>query len=145
MTKRFIALFLAVVLVFLLMPFSAFAEEEETGEPRASYYLNMYSASLYSRGVTGKLQLAFEVIATGNMTMVGVFGIIVRNNDGTIHSIIWGSTSNGLVATNTWFHIGSYTLNLTSGNTYYCSVIVIAKDANGSDTRTITTQQVTCP
>ena len=79
------------------------------------------------------------------MTKVGVAGIIVRNNDGMIHSIIWGSTSNGLLGTNTWFHIGSYTLNLTSGNTYYCSVIVIAKDANGSDTRTITTQHVTCP
>lgn len=145
MKKRIIAVFLAFVLVIPLVPFSASAEDEVTSEPRASYYLDKYNASLYSKGISGKLQLTFEVIATGYMTQVGVAGIIVRNNDGTIHRIIWGTTSNGLLDTNAWFNIGSYTLNLTSGNTYYCSVIVIAKDANGSDSRTITTQHITCP
>lgn len=145
MKKRIIAVFLAFLLVVSFVPFSAFAEEKGTDEPRSSSYLDMYSAALYSRGVSGKLQLEFEVFATGNMTKVGVYGIFVRNNDGSIHSVIWGSTSNGLLDTNTWFHAGSYTLNLTSGNTYYCSVIVIAKDGNGSDTRTITTQHMTCP
>lgn len=144
MKKRLIAMLLAFIIVASIVPYSVFAQEEPNGE-KASNYLNMYSASLYSKGVTGKLTLTFEVFATDDMDRVGVLEIIVRNNNGTIHSIIWGTTTNGLLDTNTWFHAGSYTLNLTSGNTYYCTVVVIAQDANGGDTRRITTQHVTCP
>ena len=144
MKKRVISVLLAFVIVASFLPYSSFADEEPNN-PKASSYLNMYSASLSSKGVTGKLNLAFQVFATHNMSKVGVWGVYVRNSDGSIYQYIWGTTGNGLIATNTWFHAGSYTLNLISGNTYYCSVIVVAEDANGSDTRMITTQTVTCP
>lgn len=145
MNKRVISTILVLVMLLTTVPFSAFAAEEESGDDRASSYLNMYSAELYSTGTSGKLFVEFVVVATGFMDSVGVFGIIVRNNDGSIHSIVWGSTSNGLLDSNTWYHAGDYTLNLTSGNTYYCTVIVIAGDANGSDTRKIITSRVVCP
>lgn len=145
MKKRLIAMLLALTIVVSFVPHTVFAQEEEPNDTKESSYLNMYSASLYSKGVTGKLTLTFEVFATDDMDRVGVFEIIVRNNNGTVHSIIWGTTTNGLLDTNTWFHAGSHTLNLTSGNTYYCTVVVIARDANGGDTRRITTQHVTCP
>lgn len=145
MKKRIVAVLLSFVIVVSFVPFSAFSYEDELNDTKASSYLNMYTASLSSKGITGKLTLAYQVFATHNMDKVGVFGIIVRNNDGTIHNIIWGTTSNGLLNSNTWFHAGSYTLNLTSGNTYYCTVIFVAEDANGGDTRSITTQHVTCP
>ena len=145
MKKQFIAMLLVFAIVISFLPCIVFAHEEETNDSKASSYLNMYSASLSSKGITGKLTLAFQVFATHTMDIVGVWGIIVRNNDGTIHNIIWGTNSNGLLASDEWFHVGSYTLNLTSGNTYYCSVIFIAEDANGGDTRRITTQHVTCP
>lgn len=145
MKNRIIALFLALILVVSFVPCTVFALGEAPNDAKASSYLDMYGATLYSKGISGKLTLSFQVFATHNMDKVGVWGIIVRNNDGTIHNIIWGTTSNGLLDSNTWFHVGSYTLNLTSGNTYYCTVIVIAEDANGGDTRRITTQHVTCP
>lgn len=144
MKKRIVSVLLALAIVVSLVPFSAFANEEEQ-DNRASSYLNMYTAALISKGIAGKLTLAFQVVATDDMDTVGVLEIIVRNNNGTIHSIIWGSTTNGLLDSGTWIHAGSYTLNLTSGNTYYCTVVVIAQDANGGDTRRITTQHVTCP
>lgn len=145
MKKRILAVLLVFAIVVSFFPFSAYSFEDESNDIKASSYLNMYTASLSSKGISGKLTLTFEVFATHNMDKVGLFGIIVRNNDGTIHKIIWGTTSNGLLATNTFYHLGNYTLNLTSGNTYYCTVIFVAEDANGGDTRSITTQHVTCP
>lgn len=143
MKKRIVAMILAFILMISSMPVTVSAQEED--DPRASRYLNMYSASLTSFGVTGQLNLAYEVYATDDMVDVGVFCLIVRNSNGTIHQTIWGSTTNGLLAANTWYHLGDYTLNLTSGNTYYCSVYFIAEDANGSDVRKITTQLAVCP
>ncbi len=145
MIRRITAGLLAFVIMISLIPNSAFAQSNDENDTRASSYLNMYSAALYPKSVSGKVDVAFEVFATGNMERVGVLEIIVRNNDGTIHNIIWGSLSNGLLDTNTWFHAGVYTLNLTSGNTYYCTVVVLARDANGGDTRRITTNHVVCP
>lgn len=145
MKKRIMAMILAITIVVSFMPHTVFAQEEESNDTKASSYLSMYTASLSSKGITGKLTLAYQVFATHDMEKVGVWGIYIRNNDGSIHQFIRGTTSNGLLATNTWYHYGSYTLNLTSGNTYYCTVIFVAEDANGSDTRSITTQHVTCP
>ena len=145
MNKRIIALLLAIAIAVSITPFSAFALEKVSNDTKASSYLDMYTASLSSKGISGKLTLAYQVVATHNMVKVGVWGIVVRNNDGTIHQYIHGTTANGLLISNDWYHIGNYTLNLTSGSTYYCTVIVVAEDANGSDTRSITTQQVVCP
>jgi len=63
-------------------------------------------AILYATGTTGKLTLEFDVTAAGIMTRVGVYSIVVRNNDGTIHSTVWGSTANGLLKANTRCHAG---------------------------------------
>lgn len=145
MNKRILSVLLAVVMLLTIVPFSAIATGDEPGSEKASSYLNMYTAGLNSTGASGKLTVTYQVVATRFMDNVGVFGILVRNNDGTIHSTIWGSTANGLLGANTWYHAGEYTLNLTSGNTYYCTIIVIAEDANGSDTRKITTSRVVCP
>lgn len=145
MKKRIIAVLIAFAIVVSFTPCTAFAEEQYPNDAKASSYLNMYTASLSSKGITGKLTLAYQVFATHDMDDVGILEIIVRNNDGTIHQVIWGTTANGLLSTNSWYHLGSYTLNLTSGNTYYCTVVVIAEDSNGGDTRRITTQHVTCP
>ena len=145
MRKRIISGLLAVLLLLALVPFSGFAAEEEPEAERSSSYLNSCMAILYATGTTGKLTLEFDVTATGFMTRVGVYSIVVRNNDGTIHSTVWGSTANGLLKANAWYHAGEYTLNLTSGNTYYCTVIFIARDSTGSDTRKITTSRVVCP
>ena len=143
MKKKIVSILLALILMISSMPVTVSAQEEED-DPRASSYLNMYS-SLDAFGVTGQLNLAYEVYATDDMVDVGVFCLIVRNSNGTIHQTIWGSTTNGLLVANTWYHLGDYTLNLTSGNTYYCSVYFIAEDANGSDVRKITTQLAVCP
>ena len=142
--KRILALCLVITLLIAALPVCASAEDAEPEDTRSSAYLDMYSAIL-STSTTGHLKVTDLVYATDYMSAVGVFSITVRNNDGTIHQIIWGSTANGLLKANAWYHGGTYTLNLVSGNTYYCTVKIIARDANGGDTRTVTTAHVTCP
>lgn len=145
MKKRIILIFLASLIVVLSLSNMVYAHEDDSNSTKASSYLSMYTASLTSKGISGKLNLSYQVFATHDMQKVGIWGIYVRNSNGTIQQFIRGTVANGLLTTNTWYHYGSYTLNLTSGNTYYCTVIVVAEDANGGDTRSITTQQVVCP
>ena len=145
MKKRIAMLFVIITLVISLVPCSVYAFDDVPNNTKASSYLDMYGASLTSKGVSGKLTLTYQVFATHDMVKVGVWGIYVRNNNGTLLQFIRGTTANGLLVSNEWYHIGNYTLNLTSGNTYYCTVIFVAEDANGSDTRSITTQHVVCP
>ena len=90
MKKRIIALFLALILVVSVVPCTVFALGEAPNDTKASSYLDMYGASLYSKGVSGKLTLTYQVFATHNMDKVGVWGIYVRNNDGSIHQFIRG-------------------------------------------------------
>lgn len=145
MKKKVISTLLAVLLLLSVFPHPVFATEDEAEHERLSDYLNMCFAELYPSGTSGKLDLAFEVVATGNMNSIGVVSITVRNNNGSTHSTIVGSIANGLLDSNTWYHTGEYSLNLTSGNTYYCTVILGASDANGGDSRKITTSHVVCP
>lgn len=146
MTKRMLAAFLAFVLLICVFPVTSQAAAPSQDEIEASYYLTEYGATLYSEGITGKLKLWYEVYATGTMTSVGVYKIVLKKSNGTIVRTIWGSTANGLLGANKSSHFGTYTIsNLTSGTTYYCVVTVIARNSSGSDTRSVTTAAVTCP
>lgn len=145
MIKRVSLILLAVALLISALPLYSSAVAPVGDEIEASNYLTSYAAVLYSEGTTGKLKLWYQVYAKATMTEVGVYKIVVRKSDGTLVRTIWGSTANGLMATNSVFHSGTYTLSLTSGTTYYCVVTVIAKNSSGSDTRTVTTAAVTCP
>jgi hypothetical protein len=145
MSKKLCSIALALVLLVTACPFAASANEVVPDEIDASYYLSMYGAYLYSTGTPGKLKLAFQVYATGTMTKVGIYRILLRKSDGTVNQTIWGSTTNGLQAANTWFHTGDYTMTMVSGDTYYCTVTVVAQNSSGGDTRTITTNVITCP
>lgn len=146
MTKRIVAIILACTLLICAFPVASYAAAPEQNEIEASNYLSGYNATLYSDGTSGKLKLWYEVYAKETMSSVGVYKIVVKKSNGTIVRTIWGSTANGLLGANYWFHNGTYTIsNLTSGTSYYCAVTVIAGNSSGSDTRTITTSLVTCP
>lgn len=145
MTKKMLAGMLAFAILLSIVPMAVYAQAPEGDDINASYYLSSYGVLLYSNGTSGKLKLDYEVYATNTMNTVGVYKIVVRKANGSVYKTIWGSTANGLEASNTWYKVGTYTLSLASGNSYYCDVTVIAANASGSDTRTITTSLVTCP
>lgn len=143
--KRRISLILAALLLCAVLSVPASAGDAEPDGVNASYYLLKYAANLNPGATTGKLKVTYSVAATATMTTLGVFKIQLRNADGTVYWNVWGSTANGLLVTNAASHYGTYSLNAVSGNTYYCVVTVTARNAAGSDTRTITTGSVTCP
>lgn len=143
--KRRISLILAALLLCAVLSVPASAGDAEPDGVNASNYFTQHSAKLKPGAAAGKLNLTYFMTTVTTMTTLGVFKIQLRNADGTVYWNVWGSTANGLLVTNAASHYGTYSLNAVSGNTYYCVVTVTARNAAGSDTRTITTGSVTCP
>lgn len=145
MVKKILTTVLVLALLLASIPFASFGAAPDQDEIEASNYFTAYGATLYSDGTTGKLKLWHEAYAKDTMNNIGVYKILVKKSNGTLVRTIWGSTANGLQATNNWYHYGTYTLSLTSGTTYYCVVTFVAGNSSGADTRTVTTTAVTCP
>ncbi|NLV23088.1 MAG: hypothetical protein GXY49_14100 [Syntrophomonadaceae bacterium] len=113
--------------------------------PKASDYLTYYWASAYT-GTNSSVIIYFDVDATGYMDLVGASYIVIQRNDSGVWKNVaayLGSTSNGMLAANTYSHVGSFTYNGTSGKQYRALVTVYACDAYGSDSRTVTTNSIT--
>lgn len=127
---RFIALLL--VLVFIL-PMSAMATE-----PRASYYLDAYSAYVYPAG-WGKVQVWFHVDGTNYMDEIGALEIqLFESKDNETWT--WVDTFHftdytDMLGYNNYYHDGHVEYNGTIGRYYKAYVCIWAgKDGDG-DTR----------
>lgn len=136
---------LTVTMVFIFsvsMMASAFAA---TYFPNASHYLDYYSATA-DTGKSGNVIVNFDVNATRVMDSVGASYIVVQEySNGTWKGVgsYFGSTSNGMLASNTNSTVGSITYTGTSGKQYRALVTVYAGKSAGSDSRTVTTNTVT--
>ena len=71
--------------------------------------------------------------------------IVVYKSDGSYVKTITGTTSNGLIRSNSSLHLDSYEFSVTSGVSYYAEVTVFAKVGTEYDSRTITTSTVKAP
>lgn len=112
-------------------------------DTRSSDYLRSYNASLSTGSNSGELSLRFSANARSSMVSVGVSKITVYSSDGTFVKTISGSTSNGLLASNTSNHSGTYSISVTSGQSYYLQITFMAKNSSGSDSKTFTTNTAT--
>lgn len=132
MKKRLISVLLILALVLSAFPMLA--------QARSSDYINTASAELVTGSGSGELILKYNVRATDAMQMVGVKKVQVYTAAGTLVRVIEGAPSNNLLKMNAVSISNSYTMHkLTPGASYYCVVTAYAKDASGSETRTITT------
>lgn len=127
---KIIAFFLVIVFVF---PVNAFAVE-----PRASDYLEAYSAYLYPAG-WGKIQVWFNVDGTNDMDEIGVLEIQLYeskdNENWTWVETFLHEDCPGMLGSNNYYHDGHVEYNGTIGRYYKAYVCVWAgKDGNG-DTR----------
>jgi hypothetical protein len=136
---------LTVTMIFLFsisMTVSAFAA---TYSLKASYYLDYYSVTA-DTGKSGNVIVKFDVNATRVMDSVGASYIVVQEySNGTWKGVgsYFGSTSNGMLASDTNSTVGSITYIGTAGKQYRALVTVYAGSSAGSDSRTITTNTVT--
>lgn len=81
--RLFLKLMALCLAVILSVPTYAFADEIETIQPRASYYLDSYQTYIYPAG-SGKIQVWFHVTGVTDMDDIGTLSIrLYESTDGT--------------------------------------------------------------
>lgn len=133
---RVIALCLIISLVF---PVGANAVESEQVSPRASYYLDSYSAYVYVTS-GGTVQVWFDVMGTGDMDEIGALSIILyESSDGTnwtrVKSFLHESTEDMLFEDD--YYVSSHVswANGSTSKQYKAYVCVWAGKNGTGDTR----------
>ena len=136
MKKRLTQILALSVLVVLCLSTTALATAR-----RASLYLNDYYVNSAARVV-----IEFDVDATKTVSQVGAGCIVLqeKNSSGKWTNVAYYYPVDypDMVAYNRSSHEGSVTYYGTVGNQYRGIVTVYAKDANGEDSRDITTYAV---
>ncbi len=140
--KRANSVFLKVIalcLVLILMtPFSANAAEAETIMPLASYYLDAYNTYICDMG-SGRIQIWYEVMGTGDMDEIGVLSIKLYessdNQNWTRVKTFSHENYSSMLAEDDWYHCSYVSYQGTAGK-YYKAYVCIWAGKNGSgDTR----------
>lgn len=141
--KRIISIVLALVVVFICC--SGIAMAAESSSMRASLVLISYTAGLTSGDNPREICIDYNIKSNGSASSIGVESIEIYRENGSYVTTITGTTSNGLIRTNSSIHKGTYDYTLSSGVSYYAEVTVFAKVGTEYDSRTITTSTVTAP
>lgn len=127
-----------IMIIVLSVPMSANAAAVETVQPRASYYLNSYSAYVYPAG-SGRIEVYFSVKGTDYMDEIGTLriGIYESTNNSTwtwVKTYTHSEYSN-LLAYDDFYH-GSHVSYQGVAGRYYKAYICAWAGKNGSgDTR----------
>lgn len=141
--KRIFSSILVLAMVFTCCCGSVFAVG--TTDTRASLTLSDYEATLTAGTSRGAVNINYDVQSSKYADSVGVKFISFYKADGSHVITITGSTSNGLIRTNSNIKKGDYSYTLTSGVSYYAEVTVFATAGSVTDSRTITTSTVKAP
>lgn len=113
--------------------------------PNASDYLSYYSAEA-TTDRNSKIIISFDVNATRFMNFVGASYIVVQeNSNGSWKGVAsyFGSSTVGMLATDTYSHTGSISHKGTTGKQYRALVTIYAGNESGEDSRTVMTNTVT--
>lgn len=137
-TSAIVRLFALLLVFSFLVPVCAQAAETVSVQPRASFYLDSYSAYVYLPG-NGQVQVYFDVTGTGYMDELGALSIsIYESTDGvnwTFKKTFTHDSTAGMLSYNDDFHTGHVTYNGIVGR-YYKAYVCIWGGKNGQgDTR----------
>lgn len=139
----------AVILVLaILTPTSVSAAEIQ---PRASLYLDSYSAYVYMPGA-GKVRAYFIVSGTDYMDELGALSIQIyecSTNSSNINDWTWKKTfthdsTAGMLSYNDDYHSGYVTYNGTVGKYYKAYVCIWGGENGAGDTRYFWTSAKKC-
>lgn len=134
-SMKIVALLLVVI---FLLPMHVSAVESEIGMPRASYYLDAYSAYVYVTG-SGQVQVWFEVMGTGTMDEIGTLSIKLYESTDNVNwtrvKTFSHENYSSMLAYDDFYHT-SYVSYQGSTAKYYKAYVCIWAGKNGSgDTR----------
>ena len=141
--KRISSSILALAMVFTCC--CGVASAAENSETRASLTLSFYNAELVAGDSKGVISVDYDVQSSKMASFIGVKSIKIYKADGSYVTTITGTTSNGLVESNSDICKSFYDYKLTSGVSYYAKVKVFATVGSEYDSRTITTSTVKAP
>lgn len=110
----------------------------------ASAYLTSYSVGVSAVG--DDIHIDYTVTATGIHDEVGVYQISVfqqqTSGSWSLIDVIYGTSTNGMIAYNTAVHAGTCVYEAEPDNSYYFVVKVFAGGDYGSDGKNITSPVV---
>lgn len=127
------------LIVVMCVPATAYAAENTTVVPRASYYLDTYNTYICRVGTNGQIQIWFDVMGTGTMDEIGVLSIelyeVSSNGSETWVKTFLHENYSSMLIEDDWFH-SSYVSYYGSTNKTYKAYVCIWAGKNGSgDTR----------
>lgn len=111
-------------------------------EPFASLTLSRYVAEALAGDSRGEIIISFNVKSSKLSATLGIESINYYTRDGDFVDSVSGTTSNGLVRTNSSIHSSDFVHNLPSGEYYYAEVTIFAQAGSEYDSRTVTTSTV---
>ena len=141
MKKRiFIALLIVSTLIFsLLTPALAI-------DVYSSEYISDAYCYLNKGSVSGQITVYYSVRSTKSaLTRIGASQIAIYKADGAFVKSVYGTTPNGLIQSSGRAATGNYTFDCAPNTSYYAIVYFTAKDVNGFDNTSRTTNTVTSP
>ena len=138
--KRILA---SIILLGLLLSSTSTVSAVNVETFRASPTLSSYLVWLFAGSGKGEITVSYDVRASIWADSIGVERIRFYTQDGDFVTSVTGTTSNGLVCSNTGYHGGDYDYSgLPSGDYYYAEVTVFAEYNGVYDSRTVTTNTV---
>lgn len=136
--KRIVTSFIALCMI-LSCSGAAFAADSD---PFASLTLSRYVAEALSGNSRGEIIISFNVKSSKPSATLGVESIDFYTRDGEFVDSVSGTTSNGLVRTDSSIHSSDFVYDLPSGEYYYAEVTIFAEVGSEYDSRTVTTSNV---
>ena len=124
-----------VLVIAMTLPLTVGAE---TIQPRASYYLDSYSAYIYAAG-NGKVQVCYTVSGTGYIDELGVVRItLYESTNKSSWSVVKTFTYSGtpsMMSYNDAYHSGYVNYQGVAGRYYKAYVCVWGGDNGAGDNR----------
>lgn len=138
-TKSVLRQCVAICLILVLItPVNAYATNDDSTAPRASYYLTQYNTYICDVG-GGEIQIWYEVTGTGYMDEIGVLSIILYevNSDGSLKRVKTFSHENydSMLASNDNYIYSHVSYQGSSSKIYKAYVCIWAGKNGNGDTR----------
>lgn len=136
--KSILVKLLALVLIVAMIPTSVSAATAAVVEPRASDYLDSYSAYTYPAG-SGKVQVYFAVTGDTYMADIGALSIKIYeskdNSTWTWVETFQHANYSGMLGHNKIYHSGHVDYQGVAGRYYKAYICIWAGQENAGDRR----------
>lgn len=135
--KKIITIIITLVVV-LSLSVNAFADYLPLSNPNIAI-----TSGYISKAGNGKINIFFDVTATGKMVTLGAESIALYKSNGSYVTTLYSSNYDNMLGSNAAWYSSSVSYSAESGQTYYAIITFYADSGSVSSTATYTTASVT--